>query len=72
MTVLVKILTFTKVVGEKKNIISKKISMFLLFEQIGLYNFIDYFSFFFSFVFALDRSLSDTISNGYKLVGFDS
>lgn len=57
---------------EKKNIISKKISMFLLFEQIGLYNFIDYFSFFFSFVFALDRSLSDTISNGYKLVGFDN
>lgn len=46
MTVLVKILTFTKVVGEKKKIISKKISMFLLFEQIGLYNFIDYFSFF--------------------------
>lgn len=30
----------------KKKIISKKISMFLLFEQIGLYNFIDYFSFF--------------------------
>lgn len=72
MTVLVKILTFTKVVGEKKKIISKKISMFLLFEQIGLYNFIDYFSFFFSFVFALDTSLSDTISNGYKLVGFDN
>lgn len=46
--------------------------MFLLFEQIGLYNFIDHFSFFFSFVFSLDRSLSDTISNGYKLVGFDS
>lgn len=72
MTVPVKILTFTKVVGKKKKIISKKISMFLLFEQIGLYNFIDYFSFFFSFVFALDRSLSDTISNGYKLVGFDN
>lgn len=36
----------------KKKIISKKLSKFLLFEQIGLYNFIDYFSFFFSFVFA--------------------
>lgn len=57
--------------GKKKNYFKENFNVFVIWAN-WLVQFYWLFFIFFSFVFALDRSLSDTISNGYKLVGFDS